>query len=174
MTTRRHDRRVLAVSPPDERELVERLRRRDEAAFGALVDTLSPALLRTAMAYVPSRAVAEEVVQETWMAVMRGIDGFQGRASLKTWIFRILTNLARKGNGRERRSLPFSSLIATDDPGGPSVDPDRFLGAEHERYPGHWALAPTPWPTPRRVCSPASSATWSCARSRRCRRLSAS
>jgi RNA polymerase sigma-70 factor (ECF subfamily) len=136
------------MSPPHERELVERLRRRDEAAFCALVDTLSPALLRAAMAHVPSRAVAEEVVQETWMAVMRGIDGFEGRSSLKTWIFRILTNLALKGGGRERRSIPFSALITTDDPGEPAVDPERFLGAEHERYPGHWALGPAPWPTP--------------------------
>jgi RNA polymerase sigma-70 factor (ECF subfamily) len=136
------------VSPPDDGDLVARLRRRDEAAFRELIDTLSPALLRAARAYVPSRAVAEEVVQETWMAVMRGIDGFEGRSSLKTWIFRILTNLAMKGGGRERRSVPFSALASADDPGGPSVDPDRFLPPEHERFPGHWALAPTPWPTP--------------------------
>jgi RNA polymerase sigma-70 factor (ECF subfamily) len=134
--------------PPDDRAVVARLRLRDEAAFCELVDTLSPALLRAAMAYVPSRAVAEEVVQDTWMAVMRGIDGFEGRSSLKTWIFRILTNLAMKGGGRERRSIPFSSLVAADDCGGPSVDPGRFLGPDHERYPGHWALAPAPWPTP--------------------------
>jgi RNA polymerase sigma-70 factor, ECF subfamily len=127
---------------------VARLRRGDETAFRELIDTLSPALLRAAMAYVPSRAVAEEVVQETWMAVVRGIDGFEGRSSLKTWIFRILTNLAMKGGGRERRSVPFSSLAGTGEPGGPSVDPDRFLPPEHERFPGHWRLAPTRWPTP--------------------------
>jgi RNA polymerase sigma-70 factor (ECF subfamily) len=133
---------------PHEGDLVARLRRRDEAAFRELIDRLSPALLRAAMAYVPSRAVAEEAVQETWMAVMRGIDGFEERSSLKTWIFRILTNVALKGGGRERRSIPFSSLAGADDPGGPSVDPDRFLSPQHERWPGHWALAPTPWPTP--------------------------
>jgi RNA polymerase sigma-70 factor, ECF subfamily len=136
------------AAAPDDRDRLARLRRGDEATFRELIDTLSPALLRAAMAYVPSRAVAEEVVQETWMAVMRGIDGFEGRSSLKTWIFRILTNLAMKGGGRERRSVPFSALAGADDPGGPSLDPDRFLAPEHERFPGHWALAPTPWPTP--------------------------
>jgi RNA polymerase sigma-70 factor (ECF subfamily) len=136
------------AAPAHEGDQVARLRRGDEAAFRELIDTLSPALLRAAMAYVPSRAVAEEVVQETWMAVMRGIDGFEGRSSLKTWIFRILTNLAMKGGGRERRSVPFSSLAGADDPGGPSVDPDRFLAPEHERFPGHWRLAPTRWPSP--------------------------
>ena len=129
------------MSPTEDGDLVARLRRRDEAAFRELIDTLSPTLLRAAMAYVPSRAVAEEVVQETWMVVMRGIDGFEGRSSLKTWIFRILTNLALKGGGRERRSIPFSSLAGAD-PGAPSVDPDRFLAPGHEGFPGYWALAP--------------------------------
>jgi RNA polymerase sigma-70 factor (ECF subfamily) len=100
------------------------------------------------MSYVPSRAVAEEAVQETWIAVVRGIDRFEGRSSLKTWIFRILTNVALKGGARERRSVPWSSLAAAEDTGEPSVDPDRFLPPDHPQYPGHWALAPTRWPTP--------------------------
>ena len=100
------------------------------------------------MAYVPSRAIAEEAVQETWVAVIRGIDRFEGRSSLKTWIFRILTNVAMKGGTRERRSLPFSALAATEDEGGPTVDPDRFLPPDHERWAGHWAAAPRPWPAP--------------------------
>jgi RNA polymerase sigma-70 factor, ECF subfamily len=100
------------------------------------------------MAYVPSRAVAEEMVQETWLGVMRGLDRFEGRSSLKTWIFRILTNIAISGGSRERRSVPFSALADADDAGGPSVDPDRFLAPDHDRYPGHWALAPTRWATP--------------------------
>jgi RNA polymerase sigma-70 factor (ECF subfamily) len=137
----------MAVTEPD-RQLIERLRAGDETAFAQLVDALSPALLRVAMTYVPSRAVAEEAVQETWIAVMRGIDRFEGRSSLKTWIFRILTNLALKGGGRERRSVPFSALAADDDPGGPTVDPARFLPPGHDTWPGHWALAPTRWPTP--------------------------
>lgn len=132
----------------DEHELIERLRAGDEAAFTLLIDTHSPMLLRVAMAYVPSRAVAEEAVQETWIAVLRGIDRFEERSSLKTWIVRILTNVALKGGGRERRSVPFSALAGADDPGGPANDPDRFLGADHPRFPGHWAMGPTRWPTP--------------------------
>jgi RNA polymerase sigma-70 factor, ECF subfamily len=131
---------------PD-RQLIDALRHGDEAAFGTLVDAHSPALLRVAMSYVPSRAVAEEVVQETWIAVMRGIDRFEGRSSLKTWIFTIMTNIASRGGGRERRSAPFSAL-AREEQGAPSVDADRFLPADHDRYPNHWALGPTRWPTP--------------------------
>jgi RNA polymerase sigma-70 factor (ECF subfamily) len=105
-------------------------------------------MIRVALAYVPSRAAAEDVVQETWIAVMRGIDRFEGRSSLKTWIFRILTNVAMRSGARERRSMPFSALAETEDTGEPSVDPDRFLPADHEWFPGHWAIAPTRWPTP--------------------------
>lgn len=131
---------------PD-RELIDALRHGDEAAFCSLVDAHSPALLRVAMSYVPSRAAAEEVVQETWIAVMRGIDRFEGRSSLKTWIFTIMTNIASRGGGRERRSTPFSAL-AREEQGAPSIDADRFLPADHDRYPNHWALGPTRWPTP--------------------------
>jgi RNA polymerase sigma-70 factor, ECF subfamily len=132
----------------DDERVVARLRSGDEQVFAALVERHSPALLRVALAYVPSRAVAEEVVQETWIAVMRGIDRFEGRSSLKTWIFRILANVAMRGGSRERRSVPFAALAAAEDTGEPSVDPDRFLPADHELYPGHWALMPTRWPTP--------------------------
>src|SRR5215207_4737006 len=104
----------------DDQRLVARLRAGDEDAFAALVDLHGPALLRAAMAFVPSRAVAEEVVQETWIAVMRGIDGFQGRSSLKTWIFRILTNAAMRGGSRERRSVPFAAVAAADEAVGRS------------------------------------------------------
>ena len=131
---------------PD-RELIDALRQGDEAAFCSLIDPHSPALLRVAMSYVPSRAVAEEVVQETWIAVIRGVDRFEGRSSLKTWIFTIMTNIASRGGGRERRSTPFSAL-AREEQGAPSVDADRFLPADHDRYPNHWALGPTRWPTP--------------------------
>lgn len=94
--------------------------------------------------FVRDRAVAEEVVQETWIAVLRGIDRFEGRSSLRTWIFRILINTAKTRGQRESRSIPFSAAVPF---GEPSVDPDRFLDPSH-RYPGGWALAPTEWPTP--------------------------
>jgi RNA polymerase sigma-70 factor, ECF subfamily len=128
----------------DEAALIEALKARDERAFRQVVDAWSPALLRVATTYVPSRAAAEEVVQETWIAVLNGLDGFEGRSSLKTWVFRILTNVAMRGGGRERRSVPFSTIA----PAGPSVDPGRFLPEDHEQWPGHWALPPSRWPTP--------------------------
>jgi RNA polymerase sigma-70 factor, ECF subfamily len=137
------------TSPQEQDEaLVAALRRGDADAFAELVDRHSRAMLRVALAYVPSHAAAEEVVQETWIAVMRGIDRFEGRSSLKTWIFRILTNVAMRSGARERRSTPFSALAVAEDTGGPSVDPDRFLPADDEYFPGHWAIAPAPWPTP--------------------------
>jgi RNA polymerase sigma-70 factor (ECF subfamily) len=136
----------MAAPPADERALIEALRRGDEAAFMRLVDEYGPMLLRVARRYVPSEAVAEEVVQETWIAVLNGIDRFEGRSSLKTWIFRILSNIAKTRGERERRSVPFSSAAraAADEP---SVDPDRFLPAsdEHARA---WAIGPIPWPGP--------------------------
>jgi RNA polymerase sigma-70 factor (ECF subfamily) len=139
---------AMRIAEQDDQRLVAGLRAGDEEVFTALVDRHSPALLRVAMAYVPSRAVAEEVVQETWIAVMRGIDGFEGRSSLKTWIFRILTNVAMRGGSRERRSVPFAALAAAEDTGEPSVDPSRFLPGDQELFPGHWVLMPSRWPTP--------------------------
>jgi RNA polymerase sigma-70 factor, ECF subfamily len=136
------------VRPIDDGELIAALSRGDADAFATLVDRHSPAMIRVAMAYVPTRAAAEEAVQETWIAVMRGIGGFEGRASLKTWIFRILTNVAMRSGARERRSLPFSAFARAEDTGEPTVDPDRFLPADHQLFPGHWALMPARWPTP--------------------------
>jgi RNA polymerase sigma-70 factor (ECF subfamily) len=136
----------VSTQPSDEQALIEALRRGDEAAFMWLVDEYGAALLRVARMYVPSTAVAEEVVQETWIGVLKGIDRFEARSSLKTWIFRILTNIAKTRGERERRSVPFSSAAgaAADEP---SVDPDRFLPAGDERARG-WALGPVPWPGP--------------------------
>ncbi len=128
----------------DERELIERLRAGDEQAFMTLVEMYGPLMLRVALMYVRSRAVAEDVVQEAWIGVLRGIDGFEGRSSLKTWILRILTNQARTRGQREGRSVPLSSLEAAD--GEPAVDPERFFGPEHARTPGAWAVPPEPWP----------------------------
>jgi RNA polymerase sigma-70 factor, ECF subfamily len=128
-----------------DRRLVAALRAGDETAFATLLDTYHAALLRLARSYVSDRAVAEEVVQETWLGVIRGIDRFEGRSSLKTWLFRILTNTAKKRGARERRTVPFSALGgAGDDSDEAAVDPDRFLPEGH-LWAGHWAAAPHPW-----------------------------
>jgi RNA polymerase sigma-70 factor, ECF subfamily len=127
----------------DERELIARLRAGDEAAFMALVERYGPLMLRIALSHVRSRAVAEEVVQEAWLGVLTGLDRFEGRSSLKTWILRILTNQARTRGEREGRSVPLSSL---EDDGGPAVDPERFFGPDHPRYPGGWQAPPHAWP----------------------------
>jgi RNA polymerase sigma-70 factor, ECF subfamily len=129
----------------DEQRLIESLKAGDERAFARLLDEYSSALFRVAMAHVGTRSVAEEVVQETWLGVINGIDRFQGRSSLKTWIFRILTNTANTRGQRERRIVPFSALGPADDE--PSVDADRFFPPDHARYPDHWALGPTAWET---------------------------
>ncbi len=128
-------------------ELVASLRSGDEAAFARLVDELSPGLMRMARLYVSSDAAAEEVVQETWLGVIKGLDGFQGRSSLKTWVFRILINIAKTRGVRDARSLPFSSAFdASGDGEDSALDPERFLPDDHDRYPRHWAVGPTPWP----------------------------
>lgn len=126
----------------DETELIERLRARDEAAFGTLVDRYHDPLRRFARTYVATDAAAEEVVQDTWVGVLRGIDGFEARSSLKTWIFRILMNIARTRGTRDKRSVPFSSLGPEDDE--PVVALERFQTAP-DPLPGHWAAFPTRW-----------------------------
>jgi RNA polymerase sigma-70 factor (ECF subfamily) len=128
----------------DEHELVARLRAGDEAAFRELIAMYHPMLVRVARAYVPTQTAAEEVAADTWLAVLEGIDRFEGRSSLKTWLFRILTNKAKTRGMRERRTLPFSAL----EPEASAVDPDRFHGPEHQ-WPGHWAAAPQGFPEER-------------------------
>jgi RNA polymerase sigma-70 factor (ECF subfamily) len=133
------------LAPPEERRLIEALKAGDESAFASLLRTYQMSLLRVAMIYVGSRGVAEEVVQETWLGVIRGLERFEGRSSLKTWIFRILTNTAKTRAVREGRSVPFSSLGGDD--GEPAVDPDRFLDASHPTWAGHWNEYPRSWDT---------------------------
>ena len=128
----------------EETRLVDGLRARDEATFEELVSRYGGSMLRVAQLYVRSRAVAEEVVQEAWIGVLDGSSRFEGRSSLKTWIFRILTNKAKTRAMKEGRTIPFSAL----DPAGPAVDPDRFRGPE-DRYPGHWAAPPSSLPEER-------------------------
>ena len=132
----------------EELPLVEALRQGDEAAFTELVDRYQNALLRLATVYVRSRDLAEEVVQDTWLGVMAGIGRFEGRSSLKTWIFRILINRAKTMGVREARNIPFSVLAAEGgeaDYDEPAVDPDRFLPADHPQWPHHWAVPPQSW-----------------------------
>jgi RNA polymerase sigma-70 factor (ECF subfamily) len=123
-----------------EADLVARLRAGDEHAFEALVTRLYGTMLTVARTYVKDRAVAEEVVQETWLGVINGLDRFEGRSSLKTWILSILVNQAKTRGTREARTVPFATL--EDD--APAVDPERFRGP-HEQYTGGWRAFPANW-----------------------------
>jgi RNA polymerase sigma-70 factor, ECF subfamily len=135
---------VVSLARATEAELIRGLRDRDEACFVELTRSYYSSMLRVAQIYVSSRAVAEEVIQETWIGVIKGIDRFEGRSSLKTWVFGILTNTAKRRAEREGRAIPLSALEPTRVPEA-SVDAERFLDAEHPRWPGHWASAPTSW-----------------------------
>ncbi len=129
-----------------ERDLCAALRRGDESAFSTLVSLYHAPLRRLALSYVRSAAVADEVVQETWLGVIRGIHAFEERSSLKTWIFRILTNTAKTRAERERRTVPLSALPAVHPDGDESaVDPNRFFDQQNARWPGHWASPPSRW-----------------------------
>jgi len=124
------------------------LRAGDEEAFLALVNRHHRAMIHVASLYVKSTATAEEVVQETWVGVLRGLHRFEGRSSLKSWIFGILVNCARSRAARDVRSVPLSSLEREWEDEGPSVSPDRFLDDDH-RLAGNWAEPPQPWPDAR-------------------------
>ncbi len=126
-----------------DRAVVEALRRGDEKAFATLIERYHSSLLRLAMSYVATKEEAEDAVQETWLGVLKGIDRFEGRSSLKTWIFRILVNRAKTKGVRERRSVPFSSLEGDTDEKEPSVDPSRFQ--EGTRLAGSWSSPPESW-----------------------------
>ena len=128
------------VASAQDLELVAALRAGDEAAFVDLVERLQPAMLRIARMYVSSRAVAEEVVQEAWVGVLKGLGAFEGRSSLRTWIFRILVNTAKTRGQREARSVPFSSVWSPDPDAEPSVELERFSA-------GAWAAPPVTWET---------------------------
>jgi RNA polymerase sigma-70 factor (ECF subfamily) len=128
---------AVAAGPDDERDLLARLRAGDAGAFRDVVRHHHPAMVRVAEGYVRSRAVAEEVVQDTWLAVVRGLDGFEGRASLRTWIFTILVRQAQARGGREQRTEPSADPTGEAALGAtPSVPPSRFTGP-----PGHGAWA---------------------------------
>jgi RNA polymerase sigma-70 factor (ECF subfamily) len=131
------------TSSSEDLSLLERLRAGDETAFMELVDQLQPAMLRVARMYVSTTAVAEEVVQDAWVGVLRGLPSFEGRSSLRTWIFRILTNIAKTRGQREGRSLPFASL-AGDDLDAPAVEASRFDPPEGSSR-GRWSTLPDDW-----------------------------
>jgi RNA polymerase sigma-70 factor, ECF subfamily len=129
---------------PDDQSLVEALQRGEESAFVALVEAYQGLLVRLAMPYVAHRAMAEDVVQETWLGVLRGLDRFEARSSLKTWICRILVNRARTRAQRDGRLVPFSSFTAPDaEADEPVVDPSRFHTSGHNQ--GHWMSMVQSW-----------------------------
>jgi RNA polymerase sigma-70 factor (ECF subfamily) len=127
-------------------QLLDALRAGDESAFAALVREQHPSLVRVARIYVSTQSAAEEVAQETWLGVLNGLERFEGRSSLRTWIFSILTNVARTRARRDARTLPFSAMQDPARVPEAAVDADRFLDPEHPRWPGHWAIKPEPWP----------------------------
>ncbi len=137
---------MMRHAADDEAQLIDALRRHDEAAFVQLVERYQGPLLRLALVYAGSRAVAEDVVQDTWLGVLQGIHKFEGRSSFKTWLFRILVNRARTRAEREGRTLPFSALgDATIESGESAVPAHRFLGATDPQWPHHWASPPKAW-----------------------------
>ena len=136
-TTGTTDLTVPAQATADaDRDLLARLRAGDEAAFADIVARWSRTMLHVARAHVSTDDSAQEVVQETWLAVIKGLSGFQERSSLKTWVFRILVNTAKTRGVREARTVPMSSVIQLDDD-SPTVDPSRFRSAD-DQYPHNW------------------------------------
>jgi RNA polymerase sigma-70 factor, ECF subfamily len=136
---------MTAVALGEER-LLRSLRDGDERAFDELVRRYHSALVRVATAYVGSRPAAEEVAQDTWLAILRGLDRFEGRSALRTWIFSILVNRAKTHAGRNGRTIPFSSLLPPEEAGSAaSVEPERFVRPGAERWAGHWSVPPQSW-----------------------------
>jgi RNA polymerase sigma-70 factor (ECF subfamily) len=132
-----------AVASATDLAIVERLRAGDETAFMMLVEQHQAAMLRVAQMYVSSRAVAEEVVQEAWLGIVKGLERFEGRSSLRTWMYRIVANIAKTRGQKEGRSIPFSSLVGEDE-ADTGVDPSWFQDAAG-RVPGAWNAPPGDW-----------------------------
>jgi RNA polymerase sigma-70 factor (ECF subfamily) len=133
----------MTTTAGDEAALVAALKDGDESAFAELVDLHTPAMLRVAHGYVPSREIAEEVVQETWIALLKGIGSFEGRSSLRTWLFTVLINIAKRRGVQEGRDADVAVMAFT----GGTVDPARFRGSD-DPYPGHWRPDEVPSPFP--------------------------
>lgn len=126
-----------------EQQLIASLRGGDEEAFDELVTRHHSALIRMAMGYVADREVAEEVVQDTWMAVIEGLGRFEGRSSLRTWIFGIMIHKAKDRGVREKRHTNFSSFESMDEESEETIDPSRFY--QSGEWAGHWVFPPQPW-----------------------------
>ena len=133
---------TLVGATADDQRIIAGLRAGNEAVFVEMVDKYHGSLVRVAMRYTLSRAVAEEVVQDTWIGVVEGIDRFEGRSTVKTWLYKILIYRARARGERERRMTPMSAL-ANDD-SAPSVPTERFRGSD-ALWAGHWATPPQRW-----------------------------
>src|SRR4051812_13889939 len=160
------EQQVVASSP--DAAVVARLLQGDETTFMTLVDQHQPAMLRLAQMYVSSRAVAEEAVQEAWIGILKGLPSFEARSSLRTWMYKIVTNVAKTRGVREGRSLPFSSLSRDDD--ADPIDPSWFQGPD-DAFPGGWRTFPDDWRGSRRIgCSAAKHWTTSLGRWTRCPR----
>lgn len=139
---------IEAPQPLAERELLERLRAGDESAFANIVDAWSPVMLHMARRHVGDQAAAEDVVQDTWVGVINGLDRFEGRSTLRSWTFSILLNQARTRGFRDRRVIA-SAVLTGDETDEPTVDCARFQGSDG-RYPGHWTSTGVPrrWEEP--------------------------
>ena len=129
-------------TPGDDDALIRGLQKGDERAFGEVVEKWSGMMLRLALTRVENRAIAEEVVQDAWLTVLRSLDRYERRSTFRTWVLGIVVNLARSRARAERRQVSLSSEPEA------SVDPARFLPATHPRWPHHWAVEPAAWRTP--------------------------
>jgi RNA polymerase sigma-70 factor (ECF subfamily) len=130
----------------DAKALVEAAKNGDEQAFATVVEKYHASMLRVARMFVKDDQTAEEIAQDTWIAVIEGIDRFEGRSSFRTWLFTILSNKAKTRAVRDGRIVPFSAIASADAASGEdAVDADNFLGADHERAPYHWSAKPQPW-----------------------------
>jgi RNA polymerase sigma-70 factor (ECF subfamily) len=127
----------------DEMVLLSVLRQRDEMAFAQIIEQYHASLVRVACIYVHETAIAEEIAQETWLAVLQGMDRFEGRSSLKTWIFTILTNKAKTRSQREKRTLSYTDLEESFQ-AAPTVDPKRFKDPSADQWAQHWAAGSEP------------------------------
>jgi RNA polymerase sigma-70 factor (ECF subfamily) len=129
----------------EEADLLTRLREGDQSAFEELVDRYHSAIVRFARLYVATQELAEDVAQETWLGVLRGLDRFEGRSTLKTWIFRIAANRAQTKGKREARTIPFAALASAEASADEPVDLDRFLPIDDSAHPGGWSTLPANW-----------------------------
>lgn len=127
-------------------ETIAALQRGEHAAFTALVREYQPAFLRLARTWVREPTAAAEVVQQAWLAALESLSRFEGRSSLRTWLFGIVINVARSHQRSQRRTVPFSALVAEETADGPTVDPARFFS--DGEWAGHWSSWPAPFPGP--------------------------